>query len=462
MRPRVNLISPDTRGEMTYREELPLYELLLAGLFKLFGESLILARLYSILLMALTTLAIYLIGRSIFSPGVGFASALVFNLFPASAFWGRTILPELMALFLSTLAILLVLFRQSYLSLVGFILLGLAVAIKPYFMVLILPLVYFLITTGRKDKWYVNFFKIIVAVFITVFPYILWQLYWRSQPEDAFLSHSIVSGRGFELLWRNAPPLLFFEKTRWLETLIKERFMKQLTPLGTVLFIGGIFSLLTQDLGVKKFLYLWLGSVLMAFLIMAQGNIEHEYYQLIILPVTSLFIGSLIVLVTVKFIKIISHKRLVNSLISSLGFLSLAFFLIYYLGAVPFYSAKAEYFKPEVKYEQFLPDIKKAQSLIAEDVKVVIIDDVDVYGSPTLLNHINRQGWIAKANLFCAPKNTLLILELYRKVGAKMLIFPLQPYYYTYDPCKRTEILKLLKERQTPVYEGEYLTLFYL
>lgn len=212
LRPRINLISPDTRGEMTYREELPLYQLLLAGLFKLFGESLILARLYSILLMALTTLAIYLIGRSIFSPGVGFASALVFNLFPASVFWGRTILPELMALFLSTLAILLVLFRQSYLSLVGFILLGLAVAIKPYFMVLILPLVYFLITTGRKDKWYVNFFKIIVAVFITVFPYILWQLYWRSQPEDAFLSHSILSGRGFELLWRNAPPCYFLKK----------------------------------------------------------------------------------------------------------------------------------------------------------------------------------------------------------------------------------------------------------
>ena len=140
LKPKTNEIKPITNKERIFLAELPLYEYTLAIFFNFFWNSISVARLFSIGLISLTTLLIYYLGKKIFSFCTGLSSAIIFNLFPGSIFWGSAILSDVLALLLSTLAFALFISNKKKLFFFSFLSLGFAISIKPFYLILLILL----------------------------------------------------------------------------------------------------------------------------------------------------------------------------------------------------------------------------------------------------------------------------------------------------------------------------------
>lgn len=94
----------------------PLYPFVIALLFKIFGNSLDVIKLFQILIELANTFLIYLIARRVFNETVGLASAALYALYIPAIFYSTEILPPTLAVFLLLISILCLLefyLRQS-------------------------------------------------------------------------------------------------------------------------------------------------------------------------------------------------------------------------------------------------------------------------------------------------------------------------------------------------------------
>jgi hypothetical protein len=454
-KPRINQIIPETNLNGIFIAEFPLYQFFLAILFKLFGVNIIIARLFTIFITCLTTLSIYYIGKKLFSATTGVLSAMIFNLFPFSFYWGRAISPDNLALFFSSLSIALILKKNIFRTFLSFIFLGLATLIKPFFIVLLLPMIYFVIVNRQINKH--RYLVILILLTLSMIPYILRYLYRSFIPEALLFPYSIVGYISGKLpIWQ------FLKNTQWLKILFVNRLPYLLTPLGNILFIGSIFTIISMSLNknAKVFIYLWLSSSFLAVVIVAQGNLSHDYYQLILLPIISIFIGVLINY-NLKKLKRIS---LLNISISVIFLLT-----TYFLGIIPFFSTKIDYFRQEIRYYRFLPDIINSRKLINATSKVIVEDNTTPTGpfanSPSLLNQIDHHGWIIPSAMICNIENDPTILKRYKNMGASILILTLEPYYNygEVEQCQnKQKVLRYFKNHLKIIYHGNSLAVFSL
>jgi 4-amino-4-deoxy-L-arabinose transferase-like glycosyltransferase len=67
----------------------PLYLLVLAGLVKLLGNSILVLRLFTVAMNFAIILLLYLIGRRVGGEGLGVLSSLLFAIYPSAVYWGR-------------------------------------------------------------------------------------------------------------------------------------------------------------------------------------------------------------------------------------------------------------------------------------------------------------------------------------------------------------------------------------
>jgi hypothetical protein len=98
-----------TQGSIPYKNFFlahpPLHELVLAGVYKFFGYSFYFGRYLSIVLSLASIIFVYIIGRKLYNPGVGTLAALLFAISPEIVYWGRSVEPEALGIFLLILAI---------------------------------------------------------------------------------------------------------------------------------------------------------------------------------------------------------------------------------------------------------------------------------------------------------------------------------------------------------------------
>ncbi len=260
--------------------EFPIYNSLAYFLYVLNGgvnEEL--ARLVSIFMSLGSTVFIYVIVKRYWGAATALLSAFVFAFLPYNIYFSRVILPEPTLIFFS-----LGMFyftdrwineggRKFYATSLLFAII--AFLIKPMAVFYLLPLIY---TYYRKEgKLWPIPNRYFAWAILAVLPLGLWRIWILQHPEGIPASKWLLNGNGIR-----------FKPIFW-QWIVENRFGQEiLTAFGTVLFFLGLLKkagkegLVLHLLALSSFLYL---------IIFATGNVQHDYYQILIIPALAIFMA---------------------------------------------------------------------------------------------------------------------------------------------------------------------------
>lgn len=271
--------------------EFPIYNAVVGALTKVVPvwPLEVWGRLTSIFFSLILLTIIYDLLKRESGPIAAISGALVFTLMPFFIYYSRVVLPDMTAISLMFIAIWLC-YRAfktetKNKNLVGPIIISsifvsAAILIKPTTIFYGLVFLYlFYVTYGtalfkRKEPY--------IFAAIALIPFVLWRQYMQSYPEgiplNVWLITSVQTATGRQpIFFRPA----FF---RWI-------FFERLVSL-----IFGGYMIIPFVLGVLKkqstYLFYIIGLSSLAYLLVFQGgNVQHDYYQIMILPALAIFAG---------------------------------------------------------------------------------------------------------------------------------------------------------------------------
>ncbi len=270
--------------------EFPLYNASFGFLYNLYPKLPIevYGRLINIFFTLLSISIIYYLLLKEISFSAALAGGLTFALSPFMVFFTRVVLPEPTALSLALTSILFAyLFSKEkhgkktvylyyFLSLLFF---TLALLVKPttvFFAIVLFYLFlkrYHIFTFAKLQFW--GFFL------IAIFPTLLWRIYILNYPEGIpafdWLTTKINTPQGLQPIFFKPAFFrwIFFER---INNLILGGYLTFFFILGAIKNKNGLFtSLLLSSL---TYLFTFQG-----------GNVQHEYYQILIFPTISAFVG---------------------------------------------------------------------------------------------------------------------------------------------------------------------------
>lgn len=266
--------------------EFPIFNIIVAALYKIFGMHDVLGRLVSILSIIVATVFLFRLVRRFFSYDVAFLSAIFFNLSPISIIYSRSYQPDPMMICLIVCGLYLLNewvdnSKKKYL-IVSALLFSVAFLIKIVALYIFLP-VLFLFWLRHKKKLLLNP-DIWIFVAISVLPSVPWYIHARNialSPQFATVTS----------VWHISKSWLVF--SCWTDpssykTFFKIFFGRLLTPVGTALFFIGLLR--RNKNGRQLFFYIYMAALLVfSFLLLKKADIE--YYYLAYLPVISVFMA---------------------------------------------------------------------------------------------------------------------------------------------------------------------------
>lgn len=256
--------------------EFPIYNIAVYPFYLLFGINEVYHRLISIIFSLGSLVFIYLITKKYLGVVVALLAAFCFGLLPFNVFFSRTTLPEPTFVFFS---LGMVYFLDKW-SMWGFLFMAVAFLMKPWAIFFFLPLIF---SAYRKDRGFF-FKKFIPLTLLALLPFILWRLWILQQPEGIPASSWLMNGDGIR-----------FRPAFW-KWIISERLGGEILGVsGLFLFLIGLITKpkngSPREAG-KYFLYIWTLSMFLFFAIFATGNVRHNYYQVMFVPVASIFLAK--------------------------------------------------------------------------------------------------------------------------------------------------------------------------
>ncbi len=375
LRPRYDDLSNIQSGKdnpQGYRMvEFPLYQLIGAGVVRfipLFSIEVGL-RLITIASVAATTGLLVLMMSSLADPLTGILTGFVYAFLPYSIYFGRVILPEPFAVFWAMLSLYLLFQmgergekgkKQTWVWLVlGGCAGALALLVKPTVGFLLLPVPYLI---WRRHGWSGHsLIRLFAYSLIAVLPFWAWRKWILQFPEGI---------PAFEWLL-NDGNIRF--KGAWFYWLFAKRIGELILGYWGILPFG-IGLLVAPKNREGWFTRLLLLGTLLYLIVFAAGNVRHDYYQILLIPIVSMYVakGFRFLLDNNVFSKAISYQ---------LSAISLLFML-----AFSWYTVRTYYWinRPEI-----VEAGKAADQLLPKDAKVI----ASYNGDTTFLYQINRQGW---------------------------------------------------------------------
>jgi 4-amino-4-deoxy-L-arabinose transferase-like glycosyltransferase len=286
----------------------------------------------------------------------GVLAALIFAILPYSIYYGRTILPDPSMVFWSVLSLWLVGKGKSIwwtvLAAVGG---ALAFLSKPMAVFLLLPIPYILFKQfGISKKMFLRAF---IYLLISVVPLLLWRKWILQFPEGIPVSSWLLNGNGIRF------------KGAWFHWLFAVRLGDLILGFWGLILLGmGLVAPPTKKEG--WFFRWWILGALLYLSIFATGNVQHDYYQILIIPVVAIFAAKgLASLFRMKFSGIIVGLVCV---VAMLGFSWFTIRTYYWIN------------RPEI-----VEAGKLADSILPKDAKVI----APYNGDTTFLYQTQRQGW---------------------------------------------------------------------
>lgn len=261
--------------------EFPLYNASVALLYQQFGINHIYGRIVSITMSAIGLLFLLLLCMKLFAFKVVVVTGIFYALNPYNIFYGRVFMPDPSFVALSITALYLcVRYVESKKISHGLLMAAsyaLAMLVKPYAIFMGIPILYWIVTNWGVERTFRNKQSYALAA-ISFVPLILWRIHFTMHPEGSFASSWLMNGDGIRFKGS------FF---RWI---IFDRFNRLIFATGGfALFVAGMFRSLTNKKSMLMFV--WLSSVLLYITVFAKGNVNHDYYQLPIMPVGSILIA---------------------------------------------------------------------------------------------------------------------------------------------------------------------------
>ncbi len=346
--------------------EFPLYNILTYPLYTYFGVHEAYARLVSIFAAAFTTVFLFLLVRSYASMRIAFFAALFFAILPFNIYFGRVIMPDPLYIMFSvgTLYFVSVWIKRN--SLWFAVLSGLfwsgAILTKPYALILGLPIAYFLLVGFRSSLLKkINLYIFLILSFV---PYFLWRSHILQHPEGMFETNWLFN-QG-DIRFTGA----YF---RWL---IFERMNRLIFATGGfVLFWLGVVTMKKKALA-EWFYYFWLVGIAVYFVVLARGNVTHDYYQLPLVPVGCVFMAY-----GIEFL-LTYGKGFVQKVLN----IGVALVLIVLMLAFGWYEVRG-YFN--INHPEIIEAGQAVDRLLPQDAKVIAPYQFD----PAFLYQTNRYGW---------------------------------------------------------------------
>jgi 4-amino-4-deoxy-L-arabinose transferase-like glycosyltransferase len=261
--------------------EFPLYNAAQAGLFKLFGIFTLEAwgRLVSIFASTLAALFLYLIVSRHSNKTLGLLSAAFYAFIPFNIYYGRIILPD-SSMVMAILGGIYFFDRwiEQNKNLLFFVLALLfttsALLLKPVAVFFVLPMLYL---AWKKFGWKIVInWQLWLFAIVSVAPLIWWRMWMLQFPEGIPHSQWLLNGNGIRFR-----PSFF----RWI---LYERLTKLLLGyMGIGIFLYGLWSV--RKIKEWMFFVSFLLSSLIYVCVVATGSVQHDYYQIPVMPGVAIF-----------------------------------------------------------------------------------------------------------------------------------------------------------------------------
>lgn len=264
--------------------EFPIYNSLQAGGYKSLKIFTLeeWGRLITILSSLSSTLLLFLIVRRYQSDLAGLIAAFFYAFLPYSIFYGRTVLPDpsmaaaiLAGIYFFDLWINGQVKRRTVYFILSAVFTSLAILLKPYALFFTLPILY-LAFKKYGLRGFRNW-KLYVFALISLAPFIVWRLWMLQFPQGIPQSFWLFNGDNIRF------------KGAYFYWIFGERIGKLILGYwGIPILALGILSKVKKD---KLFFYTFLASSVMYILVVAKGNVQHDYYQYPILSTIAIFLG---------------------------------------------------------------------------------------------------------------------------------------------------------------------------
>jgi len=372
--------------------EFPLINALNALLIKTFPQlDLVVVSRFSSILFSLGTIAsLYWLIKQLDSHQTAIMSALVYACLPFAVFYSRVILPEPAMLFFMTfsLASFTYYWQNKFLKwwLLSLISLAFALLLKP-FVGFIAPL-YLLISYYQDKKFYKNIYFWLYPFFAAM-PFLAWRQWISQYPTGIPASDWLLNGSKIRF------------KPAWFRWIFYERITKLILGFSGILLALFNFKKLNKTLII---ILTWSLCLLAYVSIVATGNVRHDYYQNLLLPLIALVLGrgSYLLYLTLqtqisKLIKILGIDNLVQSIrkqsslfdqyyLSRLtaGFLTCIIMSIGFF--VSWLQIKGYY---AINHPEYITVGKAVDDMLPADAKVI----APAQGDTMFLFQTNRTGW---------------------------------------------------------------------
>jgi hypothetical protein len=352
--------------------EFPIYNAAQAGLFKLLGIFTLeeWGRMVAISSSLISIIFIYLLTAKYTNSRTGLIASFFFACIPYNIYYGRTILPDqsmVTALLAGTYFFSNWIERPKF-SIFNFqflltvILIAAAFLLKPYALFFTLPIIY--LAWHRFGFSFLKKWQLWLFLIITILPLGLWRL-WMSQPE--FLPGIARNDWLF-----NGNHIRF--KGAFFQWLFADRISRLILGYWGLPFLA--LGLLRKiDKKENLFFFFFLISSLTYMTVMADGNVQHDYYQILIMPTLAIFLAKGVNLILEK-------KEIFNHWISYiLLIVGIAFML-----AFGWYAVRDWY---SIQHPNIILAGQAVDQLTPKDAKIIAPYGADT----TFLYYTNRQGW---------------------------------------------------------------------
>ncbi|MDP2585332.1 MAG: glycosyltransferase family 39 protein [Candidatus Levybacteria bacterium] len=377
--------------------EFPIYNVAQAGLFKLVGIFTLeeWGRLVTIFSCLISIIFLYLLVAKYTNNRAGLLAAFFFAFIPYNIYYGRTILPDqsmVAALLAGTYffsnwidagiryQVLSIKYWIWFIFAVIFI--AVALLLKPYALFFTLPLIYLAWNRfgfGFLKKWQLWLFIILVTL-----PLGSWRI-WMSQKEflpgiprnDWLFNGNHIRFKGAFFQWLFADRIGRLILGYW----------------GLPFFVLGILKKINKK--ENWFFFYFLISSLTFMTVIATGNIQHDYYQILIMPTLAIFLAKGVDL-------IIEKTEIFNYWVSRLMIIVGIIFML----AFGWFAVRDYY---SIQHPNIIIAGQMVDELTPKDAKIIASYGADT----TFLYYANRQGWPVFDRSFKA----------FRKAGASYIAF---------------------------------------
>jgi 4-amino-4-deoxy-L-arabinose transferase-like glycosyltransferase len=238
-----------------------------------------LARLVSIIFSLGSTVFVFLISKKYFGVICALLSAFLYAILPFNVFFSRVILPEPSLVFFC-LGMFYFTDRwikenTTQLFLISAAFTSLAFLTKPMAIFYLLPLIYSFY--HKEKKWWPIPKRYFYFLFLSLIPFFGWRIWISQFPEGIPASNWLFNGNSIR-----------FRPAFW-KWIVGDRFGREILGVtGTFLFLIGLLK--KPEVG-GFLLHILALSMLFYLVVFATGNVQHDYYQYLIIPALVIFMA---------------------------------------------------------------------------------------------------------------------------------------------------------------------------